>query len=273
VRIETLTGPHVPRLLEEARELLGADARVVSVRRVGTGARAEFRVVVTEARSAETPAVAAAPARRLIGSGPRVIALVGPTGAGKTTTIAKLANHPRVFGAQCVGLVCLDTFRVGAVEQSRFYAEIARLPLEVVYEKREMSAAMHRLRRCDVVLIDTAGRGPHATGDLEATRQQLEAASPHEIHLVLPAGLHPARARRILADHHARGVTHVLVTKLDEFPGDHGLFRMAREFGYPSRWISDGQDVPGDLRLVKSDWPLDAEASHRRMARERQVSA
>ena len=273
MRIETLTGPHVPRLLEEARTLLGVDARIVSVRRVKGGAGAEFRVVVAEARSIDEPAASAVSPRRLPGSGPRVIALVGPTGAGKTTTIAKLANHPRAFGRQRVGLICLDTFRVGAIEQSRIYAEIARLPLEVVYEKREMSAALHLLRRCDVVLIDTAGRGPRATGDLEVTRQQLESASPHEIHLVLPAGLHPARARRVLAQHHARGVTHVLVTKLDEFPGDHGLFQMAREFGYPSRWISDGQDVPSDLRIVDTAWPLDGETSHRRMERERLVSA
>jgi flagellar biosynthesis protein FlhF len=169
--------------------------------------------------------------------------------------------------------VCLDTYRVGAVEQSRIYAEIARLPLEVVYEAREMSAAMHRLRRCDIVLIDTAGRGPRATGDLEATRRQLEPAAPDEVHLVIPAGLHPSRARRVLADFQPRGVTHVLVTKLDEFPGDHGLFALAREFGFTTRWVTDGQDVPGDLRVADAPWPADDESAHRRMERERLVSA
>jgi len=254
VRTEIFTGSHIPELLERARATLGSDAHVLSIQRIGGAAG--YQLVASDAPAAAAPLESAPPPRALAGIEPRVIALVGPTGAGKTTTIAKLANHPDVFGRQKVGLICLDTYRVGAVEQSRIYAEIARLPLEIAYDRRDLVAALRRLHACDVVLIDTAGRGPRGSGDVQTTRRQLEVARAHEIHVVLPAGIHPARARRVLAEHQALGATHLLVSKLDEFPEDHGLYRLGHEFGLPSRWAADGQEVPGDLRLVASS--LDA---------------
>src|SRR5688572_17599736 len=94
------------------------------------------------------------------GRGSLVIALVGPTGAGKTTTIAKLATHPSVFGERTVGLIGLDTYRIGAVDQLRTYAEIARLPFEIAYTVEDAERARQRLAKCDVILIDAPGRSP-----------------------------------------------------------------------------------------------------------------
>ena len=179
---------------------------------------------------------------------PVVIALVGPTGSGKTTTIAKLARHPEVFDGLPVGLLCLDTYRIGAVEQLRIYADIARLPLEVAYETRDLARAMKRLRDREIVLVDTAGRGPAAAADLAETRARLEALMPAEVHLTLPAGLQPSRARALAARHRGLGVTHVIATKLDEYPGDDSAFDLAAELGLPMRWATDGQEVPTDLR-------------------------
>ena len=252
MRTEIFTGQHIPELLEQARGALGVEAHVLSISRVAHASRLTYQLVASDAPAAAAPLHAAVPPRALAGLDPRVIALVGPTGAGKTTTIAKLANHPEVFGRQRVGLISLDTYRVGAVEQSRIYADIARLPLAIAYDRRDLAAALKRMSACDVVLIDTAGRGPHANGDTQATRRQLEHARAHEIHVVLPAGIHPARARRVLAEHQAMGATHLLVSKLDEFPDDHGLYRLGHEFGLPSRWAADGQEVPSDLRLISA---------------------
>jgi flagellar biosynthesis protein FlhF len=181
---------------------------------------------------------------------PHVVALVGPTGAGKTTTIAKLANHPQAFGGKRVGMLCLDTYRIGGVEQSRQYAELARLPFEVVWEPRDIARAMRRLRDCAVVLVDTPGRGPRAANDLRETQERLLEIAPDETHLVLPAGLQRSLARRVVSAHLPLGVTHLLPTKIDEYPDERGLFELARQFALPMRWLADGQEVPRDLQVA-----------------------
>ena len=179
---------------------------------------------------------------------PGVIAFVGPTGAGKTTSIAKLANHAHVFGAMPVGLISLDTYRIGAIEQTRIYGDLSKLPVEIIYETRQIAGAMKRLRHCEIILVDTAGRGPRGHADAAETRAQLRELHPDEVHLALPAGLRAEQARRIIETHLPYGLTHLLVSKLDEDPEDITAFQLAVETNLSMRWIGDGQDVPADLR-------------------------
>lgn len=190
-------------------------------------------------------AVAKAPVRR-----PYVVALVGPTGAGKTTTLAKLANHPQAFGGRRAGILGLDTYRIAGIEQARQYAELSGASFEVAYESRELAPAMLRMKDREVVLVDTPGRGPRAAADLRDAQALLSELRPDEVHLVMPAGLQRSLARAILTAHLPFGVTHLLVTKLDEFPDERTLFELAREFGLPMRWITDGQEVPRHLQLA-----------------------
>jgi len=253
---ETFTGPHLPTLLARARAALGPDALVVAVRPAAAGGR-DLQLEATtadddrsrEAAPSHRPPARARRADLVAGPQPQlVIALVGPTGAGKTTTIAKLANHPEAFGRRRVGLLCLDTYRIGAVEQSRIYAELSGLPLEVAHELRDLGAAVRRLSSCDVVLVDTAGRGPRSAADSDVTQGFLRQLRPAEVHLVLPAGLQPGLARRLVADYQRRTLTHLLPTKLDEYPDDLTPFQLAGEAGLSARWFTNGQDVPFDLR-------------------------
>lgn len=179
---------------------------------------------------------------------PRLVALVGPTGAGKTTTLAKLAKHPLAFGERRVGVLCLDTWRVGGIEQARQFAELAKLPFEVAYETADLGPALQRLRDCDVVLVDTPGRGPRAVADLREAQALVLELAPDEVHLVMPAGMQRALARNILTAHLPFGVTHLLLTKFDEYGDERTVFELSRQFGVPMRWVADGQEVPRHLQ-------------------------
>lgn len=256
---EILYGTDIPALLARARARLGDDARMLSIRRAPVGG---FELLAEVGgggpRFEPMRPDAVRMARPAHGRKPLVVALVGPTGSGKTTTLAKLANHAQVFGHHSVGMLCLDTYRIGAVEQARAYAELSRLPLEVVYEARELDRARHRLRDREVILVDTAGRAPSRPEDLREIRELLEALSPAEVHLTIPAGLDPRRARSVAAQHRALGVTHVLATKMDEFPQDHVVRMLSAETGWPMRWMTTGQEVPADLMWAGAPLPQEA---------------
>lgn len=203
--------------------------------------------------SAPRPAPAAVPSTPRVRSRPGrirppVVALVGPTGAGKTTTIAKLATNARAYGRGRVGLIGLDTYRVGAVEQLETYAQLADLPCQIVYESSDIEPALRRLVECDVVLVDTPGRGPRQSEDLATVRNWFERLDPDEVHLALPASLMPHVLRRTMQQFRVFGVTHTLCTKLDECPVDSRVFDVVAREGYQMRWYTDGQEVPGDLQ-------------------------
>ena len=97
----------------------------------------------------------------------RIVALVGPTGVGKTTTVAKLAAGFRIEARRRVGLLTIDTFRIAAVQQLKAYAEIMDLPMEVVEKPDQMRPALDRLGDVDLVLIDTAGRSPRSDARID----------------------------------------------------------------------------------------------------------
>jgi flagellar biosynthesis protein FlhF len=268
--LETFVGPDVGALFERAQRKLGEEAVVVHTRRIrhwdgseafellagdASNAGDDLNVFLTRGNANELTNVspAAIPRRRKRGQtgGPLTIVLVGPTGAGKTTTIAKLLGHPRIFGTRSVGVLSLDTYRVGAVEQISTYAAIAHAPLETVYETAEVGSALKRLSDLDVILVDTPGRGPRNQRDAETVQRWLSMINPDEIHLALQVGLQCELTTRIIAHYQDRGVTHLLPTKLDELPNDWGLFETAATMHLPMRWMTDGQEVPTDIRAAK----------------------
>ncbi|NOT33324.1 MAG: hypothetical protein HOP12_04045 [Candidatus Eisenbacteria bacterium] len=284
---ETFTGPELHTLLARARAALGPDAIVLSVGREGRelaltavrpgdphafAPRAGVKRIgppraVTpgagESRTADSPrlshiARASLAARTLSPLAlaarrdefPPVIALVGPTGGGKTTTLAKLASHPDVLGGLVVGVLGLDTFRAGAVEELRSLGALARTPVEFAHRAEDVPRALKHLRRCDVVLVDTPGRGPRRREDHDTLRGLLHVLYPLETHAVIPAGLSRAAAAVALERVRDLGATHVLPTKLDEHPNDRIAFELAESLALPVRWYGDGQEIPSDLRAM-----------------------
>jgi flagellar biosynthesis protein FlhF len=180
----------------------------------------------------------------------RVVALVGPTGVGKTTTIAKLAANFRLRENRRVGLITVDTYRIAAVEQLRTYADIIDLPMEVVSTPREMREAVQRMRTFDLVLMDTAGRSPRDEVRIQELRSMLAEASPDEVHLVLSAA-GSARSLVAAAEKFApAGFTSLLVTKLDEATALGHLLTLTRNCGLPVSYLTDGQNVPDDIAVA-----------------------
>lgn len=180
----------------------------------------------------------------------RVAALIGPTGVGKTTTIAKLAANFRLRENRRVGLITVDTYRIAAVEQLRTYADIIDLPMQVVSTPREMREAVQRFNGLDLVLIDTAGRSPKDEIKIRELRTLLSEARADEVHLVVSSVI-GARALRQIIDHfQTASPTALLLTKLDEAPSLGGLLPVLSEGRLPLSYLTNGQNVPDDIEVA-----------------------
>ena len=177
---------------------------------------------------------------------PRVIALVGPTGVGKTTTIAKLAADLKLNKKQRVGLVTMDTYRIAAVDQLRVYAEIIEVPLRTVLSAGEMHQAIYGMD-ADVVLIDTAGRSQNDQPRLNELRAFLAAADADEVHLVISATAGRRTAMTILNRFAPLGPNRLILTKLDEAETFGTILSFPAACAAPFCFATTGQDVPDDI--------------------------
>ena len=177
----------------------------------------------------------------------RRIALVGPTGVGKTTTLAKLAASLRLERGCTVGLLAADTYRIGAVEQLRSYARMLDIPLRVIRTPDDVAPALEALDDCDVVLIDTPGRSQRDKQNISELQELLAAFAPDETHLALSAAAAPKVLREGLAAFGGIGADTLLFTKLDEAASLGPLLAIGRDAGRPIGWVTTGQGVPDDL--------------------------
>jgi len=193
----------------------------------------------------------AAPIAEEKGKRAHIVAVVGPTGVGKTTTIAKLAAIHKLLHHQNVGLITADTYRIGAIEQLRTFAGIADIPMQVVYKSTEMPEVLKTFRKKDIVFIDTVGRSQHAKKELAELRRFLDAASPDEIHLVLNA----SSGRNTLLDVVERfkpfKPNRLLVSKIDEALALGGLVSVMKKYELPISYLTTGQVVPDDIMTVE----------------------
>ncbi len=178
-----------------------------------------------------------------------VVVLVGATGVGKTTTLAKLAAQFRIKEGKKVGLITIDTYRIGAVEQLRTYARIIDTPLEVVLTPQELRLAIERLADCDIILVDTAGRSQFDSPKLDELREFLKAANARETHLVLSATSSRAVLQKSIERFSGLGINRVLFTKLDEAVGIGTLLAAVHKLDVKMSYITTGQDVPHDIEV------------------------
>lgn len=179
----------------------------------------------------------------------RVVALVGPTGVGKTTTIAKIAANLKLRQNKKVGLITIDTYRIGAVDQLRMYARIIDVPLKVVLTPAELKETVESMRDLDVVLIDTAGRCQNDQLKLTELKTFIDAACPDETHLVLSSTTHHAHMLSAAEKFGALGVDRIILTKLDEAISFGVVLSVLRKVDASISYITTGQDVPDDIEI------------------------
>jgi flagellar biosynthesis protein FlhF len=182
--------------------------------------------------------------------GPRIIALVGPTGVGKTTTIAKLAAMYILKKKAKLVLVTTDTFRAGAVEQLRTYAKILGIQLETAATKAELEKALEKHPDKDMILIDTAGKSAMDNGKMDELAVLLEADPGIEKHLCLSATTRDEDLQAIVDQFKVLPVHRVLFTKLDESRKLGCVVNVALQNDLSISYVTNGQRVPEDIEIA-----------------------
>ena len=183
--------------------------------------------------------------------GARRIALVGPTGVGKTTTLAKIAAHLKLKRGLRVGIVAADTYRIAAVDQLRTYAEILDLPVEIASSPRDAARACESLRDVDVILIDTAGRSQNDHMKLSELKAFIASADPDETHLVLSATASMRTLAREAEAFGSVGVDRMILTKLDEAASFGALVTLVERLGKKLSFLTHGQEVPDHIEIAR----------------------
>jgi flagellar biosynthesis protein FlhF len=181
--------------------------------------------------------------------GPHVVALIGPTGVGKTTTIAKLAANLKLREKRRVGLITIDTYRIAAIDQLKKYADIIGSPLRVVGSPDDLREAVAAMSDYDFVLIDTAGRSPNDTLKLNELKHFLAVASPDEVHLVLSTTASQSCVELAIDRFGDVRCDRIIFTKLDEAANVGVVLNVVRKVGKSLSYVTTGQDVPDDIEV------------------------
>ena len=185
-------------------------------------------------------------------NGPKMLFFVGPTGVGKTTTIAKLASYFRVEEKKKVALLTADTYRIAAVEQLRTYANILDTPLTIIYSAEEMKAAIERVSDYDLILVDTAGFSHKNEGQREDVKRLIESVDgkyQKEVYLVLSATTKYRDLLEIVNIYREISDYKIIFTKLDETTTYGNILNVRMYSGAELSYITNGQNVPDDMEI------------------------
>lgn len=184
----------------------------------------------------------------------RINVLVGPTGVGKTTTIAKLASHEYLLKKKKVGLITIDTYRIGAVEQLKTYAGILGITLEVANEPGEMMSKLKLLNDCDVIFIDTLGMSPKDLKKIMEVKNHLQSIEEKiNTYLVFSLSTDKDTLMYIIDKYKSMKYDAFIMTKLDEVSNTSNLWYFLENSPYPVQFFCHGQDVPDDIKNASLD--------------------
>lgn len=257
--MERLEQPaEVTRLEPNLRELVTSLMRGGVEQDVALGlvSRVRTKILKSQGNLAQAPELVRATlakelgtAKTLDGSG-HVVAFVGPTGVGKTTTLAKLAAHLTLQQHKRVALITADTYRIAAVDQLRTYSEIIGVPLDVVYEPTEVEGALERYRDRDLILVDTAGRSPRNGAHMAELKEYLQVLAPAETYLVMALTSAFRDAQAIVDSYLPLGFDRFLFTKWDETVAPGLIYNVVHKYKRPLSYVTTGQNVPDDIEVA-----------------------
>ncbi len=189
---------------------------------------------------------------------PVIIPFIGPTGVGKTTTLAKLAAQ-KIFENKSVGFISLDIYRLAAVDQLRCYANILEVPMVDIENYDQFGEAVEELKQqgAELIFVDTAGHSQFDEEKINYLKNVFEADYNYKNHLVLPATLPKDEIESVLNGFGQIGYDRLVVTKLDETRSYGLIYNLINELEEPISHFTNGQDVPHDLMLAEADHVAD----------------
>jgi flagellar biosynthesis protein FlhF len=177
----------------------------------------------------------------------KVVALVGPTGVGKTTSIAKLAVISKILHNLDIGLISIDTYRLGALDQLRIFSEVSNIDMLVAYEPQEMPKLLESFKKKDIVFIDTVGRSQNNIDSLAKTKSFLDVIEVDEIALVLSATHSSKNLMSVAEKFKLFEYDSLLFTKIDEAVTYGNILNVAAKTNVPTMFLTNGQVIPDDI--------------------------
>jgi flagellar biosynthesis protein FlhF len=186
--------------------------------------------------------------------GTKVVAVVGPTGVGKTTCIAKLAVIAKILHNLDVGLISIDTYRLGAIDQLRIFSEVSNIDMLVAYEPEEIPELMKSLKGKDIIFIDTAGRNQKRKDQLNRINEYLSEIKIDETFLVMSSTNSTKNLFDIAEKFKVFNYDSFIFTKVDEGIAFGNILNVVTSFNTPVTFLSNGQIIPDDIMSADSEF-------------------
>jgi len=185
---------------------------------------------------------------------PKIVSLVGPTGVGKTTCIAKLSVISKILHNLNVGLISIDTYRLGALDQLKIFADISDIEFHVAYEPADVSKSISKMKKKDLIFIDTVGRSQNKTEQLEGINDFLKVSNIDETYLVLSATSMSKNMINAAQKFRMLNYNGIVITKLDEAVSFGNVLNLTTAINVPIKYLTNGQIIPDDIIAGDSEF-------------------
>ncbi|MCM3709924.1 flagellar biosynthesis protein FlhF [Sporosarcina luteola] len=183
----------------------------------------------------------------------KYINVLGPTGVGKTTTIAKIAARALLEDKKKIGFITTDTYRIAAIEQLRTYANLLQAPVEIAYNSKDFAEAIRKMQDLDLIFIDTAGRNYKEIKFVDDLKRLIDFSLDMESFLVLSVTSKEEDMRTIIDKFTSFPIKKFIFTKVDETGSIGPMFNLMKQYGFGTAYYTDGQEVPEDLTEADVD--------------------